>query len=77
MILKMKKLQKKVLKKNEKEEKNKKKSDVIEEKKNIKKTIAHDKITISQYYNYLNPVRPPFPAIISCGFRKGEIFIEM
>ena len=64
-------------KKNEKEETNKKKSDVIEEKKNIKKTIAHDKITISQYYNYLNPVRPPFPAIISCGFRKGEIFIEM
>ena len=53
------------------------KKEEIEEKKNIKKNIANDKITISQYYNYLNPVRPSFPAIISCGYRKGEIFIEM
>ena len=68
---------KKEFKKNEKEETSKKKSDIIGEKKNIKKTIAKDKITISQYCNYLNPVRPRFPAIISCGFRKGEMFIEM
>ena len=52
-------------------------NDVIEEKKKTKKTIAKDKITIRQYCNYLNPVRPLFPAIISCGFRKGEIFIEI
>ena len=37
----------------------------------------NDKITFEQYYNYLNPVRPNFPAIISCGARKGEIYIEL
>ena len=68
---------KKEFKKNEKEETSKKKSDIIGEKKNDKKNITKDKITISQYCNYLNSVRPRFPAIISCGFRKGEIFIEM
>ena len=62
---------KKETKKNEQEEALKR------EKKNTKKTTAKNKITISQYCNYLNPVRPRFPAIISCGFRKGEIFIEM
>ena len=68
---------KKELKKNEKEKTSEKKSEVIEKKKNIEKTDTKDKITISQYCNYLNPVRHPFPAIISCGFRRGEIFIEM
>ena len=68
---------KKKFNKNEKVETSKKKNDVIEEKNDTQKSIEKDKITIKQYCNYLNPVRPPFPAIISCGFRKGEIFIEM
>ena len=41
-----------------------------------KKSNQNDKITIKNYYNYLNPVRNKFPSIISCGFRRGEIFIE-
>ena len=55
----------------------KKRSRSNEDNKKTQKTIGEDKITINQYCNYLNPIRPPFPAIISCGYRKGEVFIEM
>ena len=44
---------------------------------NEKESDQNDKITLEQYYNFLNPVRPKFPAIISCGFRRGEKFIEL
>ena len=41
-----------------------------------KKSNQNDKITIKNYYNYLNPVKNKFPSKVSCGFRRGEIFIE-
>ena len=40
------------------------------------KPIKNNKITIEQYYNSLNPVKVKYPSIISCGFRKGESYIE-
>ena len=42
----------------------------------IASLTIYRKITIKNYYNYLNPVKNKFPSIVSCGFRRGEIFIE-
>ena len=47
------------------------------EKRDDNKKDQKDKITVEQYYNFLNPVRDKFPSIISCGFRKEEKYIEL
>ena len=58
-----------------KAEKGKTNNDNIK-KEDKKKSNQNDKITIKNYYNYLNHVKNKFPSIVSCGFRRGEIFIE-
>lgn len=59
-----------------KTEKGKKRKD-NKKKKDEKKLNQNDKITIKNYFNFLNPVKNKFPSIVSCGFRRGEIFIEL
>ena len=66
-------------KKKDYEEESKKKDNEKENRKkdNEKESKKKVLITFENYYNFLNPLRPKFPSIISCGVRKGEKFIEL
>ena len=41
------------------------------------KKDKYGKISITQFLSLLNPVKPHFPAIISCGIKVNEIYIKL